>query len=253
MTITTRPLAHPYTARHNTHPSPGFHVARRREHRPRPQSGMATPSTARESRSLAPRQRYELFVDLTSPWAYLAHLRLGDRASELSWAVVQTPTAIPRTGLRGAGPDRDRLREELAAARAAAMDEAELPPDVPAVLPHPRTVAAAYAEADDLGVGAAAREALLRAYWVEGRDIGNPEVLRQIMPAVIVNEHTLCTGDPRLEWGYLVSPAREPLTNQAYHQLERWQQRWTNLGQPGPLALVDESGATRTGPAALTM
>lgn len=196
---------------------------------------------------------HQLFVDLTSPWAYLAHLRLDEAPHDLPWAAIQTPTAIPRTGLRGSGPDRDRLREELAAARAAAVDGEELPNDVPSVLPHPRTVAAAYAEADDLGVGSAAREVLLTALWVDGRDIGDPEVLRRILPPVIVTEDTLCTGDPRLEWGYCVSAAREPLTNAAYHQLERWQGSWTELGRPGPLAVVDASGAVHCGAAALTV
>lgn len=249
MTTITRPHRHPYTARHNTYPSPGLAPFRPALSQP---VAVKTPTLpeVRESTPVVHDRGHQLFVDLTSPWAYLAHLRLGDTAG-VSWAAVQGPTAIPRTGLRGPGPDRDRLREELAAARALARDGEELPDDVPAVLPHPRTVAAAYAEAQDLGVGAAAREVLLEAYWVEGRDIGDPEVLRRILPPVIVDDGTLCTGDPRREFGYLISPAREPLSNAAYHQLEGWQQRWTELGRPGPLALVDGSGNALTGAAAL--
>lgn len=252
MITTTRPHRHPYTARHNTYPSPG--------HQPRSavgdtESGAVGKPTAPAVRETAAAVRYpgsQLFVDLTSPWAYLAQLRLGAVASDLAWAAIQTSTTMPRTGLRGPGPDRDRLRAELDAARAVARDGEELPDDVPAALPHPRTVAAAFAEADDLGVGPAAREVLLTAFWVEGRDIGNPEVLRRILPPVIVNDDTLCTGDPRREFGYVVSPAREPLTNAAYHQLEQWQHRWVDLGQPGPLALVEASGTVHAGPAALT-
>ncbi|QDO88595.1 hypothetical protein FNH13_09820 [Ornithinimicrobium ciconiae] len=191
-----------------------------------------------------------LFVDLTSPWAYLAHLRLADLDVTVEWAAVQRETTIPRTGLRGNGPARDHLERQLEAVRAEVRGD-EVPTRVPAVLPHPRTVAAAYAEAVDLGVGAEARAVLLEAYWQDGQDIGDPEVLRRLMPTVIVGEHTLCTGDPRREFGYLVSPAREPLTNEAYHQLARWQEQWDGLGRPGPLALVGASGTVRTGVAAL--
>lgn len=188
----------------------------------------------------------ELFVDLTSPWAYLAHLRL-DRAPvrpgpQPPWRVVQPDTRRPEAGLRGPGPEADRVREELEAVRAVALDTEELPHDIPSVLPHPRAVAAAYAEGVDLGRGPQVRAALLHAYWVEGRDIGDPEVLRRVLPAVLVDDRHVCDGDPRREFGYVVSPAREPLTDAAYHLLLRWQRRWDELGRPGPVALVGPDG-----------
>lgn len=257
MTIDTRPRRHPYTARHNTYPSPG-HSLTPPEHEIA-QRGLAPggpgdeQSTALTTPTRGPER--ELFVDPTSPWAFLAHLRLGaspHAGDGPAWAVVQRGTSIPFTGQRGPSAERDRLREELAAVRAAALHGEELPDDVPAVLPNPRPVLAAYAEAVDLGVGAAVRDRLLRAYWLEGMDIGSPDVLRHILPPLIVGDDTLCTGDPRREFGYLVSPQREPLTHQAYHQLKQWQDRWTELGQPGPLALVDGDGTVHTGPKALT-
>lgn len=191
-----------------------------------------------------------LFVDLTSPWAYLAHLRLTQHGQDVAWAAVQRQTTIPWTGLRGGGPARDHLERELEAVRASSPGD-DLPSRVPAVLPHPRPVAAAYAEAVDLGAGPEVRQVLLEGYWQEGLDIGDPEVLRRLMPTVIVGPRTLCTGDPRREFGYLVSPAREPLSNTAYHQLARWQEEWDGLGRPGPVALVGPNGAVRTGLAAL--
>lgn len=196
----------------------------------------------------------ELWVDLTSPWAYLAHLRL-DRSTTAPedrprWRAVEAGHARPVAGLRGAGAERDRVREELAAVRALALRSEELPEDAPAVLPHPRAVAAAYAEGVDLGRGPQVRAALLHAYWVQGRDIGDPEVLRRVLPPVLVQAHHPCDGDPRREFGYVVSPAREPLSDAAYHLLRRWQQRWTGMGRPGPLALTGPGGP-RTGAAAL--
>lgn len=199
-----------------------------------------------------------LLADLTSPWAYLAHLRLDLEASANEgegedhpttgpvWWAVESTTTIPLSGLRTEGPERDRLREELAAVRDLALDDEEIPDDVPAVLPHPRPVAAAYAEAVTLGRGPQALDLLLRAYWQDGLDVGDPEVLRRLMPRVLVDDLAPCTGDPRREWGYVVSPAREPLSDAAFRLMGRWQQRWVDLGRPGPLALVD-GRRTRTG------
>lgn len=194
-----------------------------------------------------------LLADLTSPWAYLAHLRLdGSEDDEQDptvgpvWWAVEAATTLPRSGLRTGGPDRERLREELAAVRDLALDGEDIPDDVPAVLPHPRPVAAAYAEAVTLGRGPQVLDLLLRAYWQDGLDVGDPEVLRRLLPHVLVDDLAPCTGDPRREWGYVVSPAREPLSDAAYHLLGRWQRRWVDLGRPGPLVLVDGS-RTRTG------
>lgn len=257
MSIDTRPSRHPYTARHNTYPSPGHSLkpAQREIALHGLASRAPTTEVATAVTTPAVNAERELFVDPTSPWAFLAHQRLGttpDESASPSWALVQRWTSSPFTGQRGPSPERDQLREELAAVRAAAQEGEELPDDIPAVLPNPRPVLAAYAEAVDLGVGPAVRDRLLRAYWLEGMDIGSPDVLRNILPPLIVNDDTLCTGDPRREFGYLVSPQREPLTNQAYHQLQRWQERWTELGQPGPLALVDGDGTVHSGLLALT-
>lgn len=188
-----------------------------------------------------------LLADLTSPWAYLAHLRLqGAGEVQLDdpvwWAVCDAPS-VPLSGSREEGAARERRRAELEVVRALAAPAEELPDDVPSVIPHPRPVAAAYAEAVDLGRGPEVLALLLEAYWWEGRDIGDPEVLRRLLPAVLVDEATLCTGDPRREWGYVVTPAREPLSDHAYHLLGRWQRRWVELGRPGPLTLLDEHGA----------
>lgn len=192
-----------------------------------------------------------LLADLTSPWAYLAHLRFdqpgshpqgADDAPAPLWWSIQASTGRPFVGLRGPGPERDRLQRELDAVRAVAGPGEELPDVVPAVIPHPRPVSAAFAEAVDLGRGPQVRALLLQAYWVQGRDIGDPEVLRRILPAALVDDGYPCTGDPRREWGYVVTPQREPLSDAAYHLLERWQNRYEDLGRPGPLTLVGPDG-----------
>lgn len=258
MSIATRPRRHPYTARHNTYPSPGSQSLRPADHEVAPLApSLDDPVLEESARAAAPAVigERQLYVDPTSPWAFLAHQRLATahHDSAPSWAVIRRSRSIPFVGQRGPSPERDQLREELSAVRAAARAGEELPDDVPAVLPNPRPVLAAYAEAVDLGVGPQVLDRLLRAYWLEGMDIGSPDVLRNILPPLIVGDDTLCTGDPRREFGYLVSPQREPLTNQAYHQLKRWQERWTELGEPGPLALVDGDGTVHTGVRALTV
>lgn len=197
----------------------------------------------------------QLYVDLTSPWAYLAHQRSTAAATDglpvPAWVAVQRRDPGPLVGSRGDSPARRSAQEQLTQVRAQAGPDVDLPRTVPNVLPHPRPVAAAYAEAVDLGCAAAVRTVLLEAYWQDGQDIGDPEVLRRILPAAVRSEPVLCTGDPRREFGYLVSPAREPLTNQAYHLLMRWQQAWVEIGSPGPLALVGADGEVRIGAAAL--
>lgn len=280
MTTTQTWLPHLFHRRHNTMPRVPMPGVRGRSDvsdvvgsRPdgRPWSGDLTDHLQATS-TRAP----VLLADLTSPWAYLVHLRLdldhdldpdggpdggadsvvvagphgvGEEARPPTspvWEAVESTTTRPWSGLRTGGPDRDRLREELALVRELALDGEDIPDDVPAVLPHPRPVAAAYAEAVTLGRGRQARGLLLRAYWQDGLDVGDPEVLRRLMPRVLVDDGALCTGDPRREWGYVVSPARGPLTDAAYHLMGRWQQRWVDLGRPGPLALVD-GDRTRTG------
>ncbi|MGD8200640.1 hypothetical protein ACQE98_08260 [Ornithinimicrobium sp. W1679] len=268
---------HVFHRRHNTmprNPRPSFPAFGRSAGRP-----VRPVGHPRTSADRAPRHEISvgtaggpalLLADLTSPWAYLAHLRLGARAAQAAqtspgadgshdshhpdggplWWAVRPSTSVPLAGLRTPGPVREELRRQLAEVREVALDGEEIPDDVPAVLPHPRPVAAAYAEGVELGRGPQVLALLLRSYWLEGRDIGDPEVLRRLLPRVLVDDLAPCTGDPRREWGYVVSPAREPLSDGAYHLLERWQQRWVEEGRPGPIALVDRTGA-RTGPAAL--
>ena len=243
MTTTQTWLPHLFHRRHNTMPRVPMPPVDPRTDVPEAPDPGATPL---------------LLADLTSPWAYLAHLRLDLEAGANEgegdahptdgpvWWAVESTTTMPQSGLRTPGPDRDRLREELAAVRDLALDGEEIPDDVPAVLPHPRPVAAAYAEAVTLGRGPQALDLLMRAYWQDGLDVGDPEVLRRLMPRVLVDDLAPCTGDPRREWGYVVSPAREPLSDAAFHLMGRWQQRWVDLGRPGPLALVD-GRRTRTG------
>lgn len=262
MTLTQSP-ATAFHRRHNTMPR---YLPPTRPYRPTRRDHLHLLQARTPDRPAPGRAR--LLVDLTSPWAYLAHLRLdrepqegtGDAApsgtapsgTTLQWHVFQPSMVRPVLGLRVPGPERDRVREELEAVRAAALEGEEIPDDLPAVLPHPRAVAAAYAEGVDLGRGREVRAALLHAYWVEGQDIGDPEVLRRILPAVLVEDGALCTGDPRREWGYVVTPAREPLSDEAYHLLARWQQEWDDAGRPGPLALVGD-GAPRVGADALAL
>ncbi|HLS44173.1 MAG TPA: hypothetical protein VK045_01950 [Ornithinicoccus sp.] len=249
MTITADHAEDVFHRRHNTTPrlpitAPPFRAAPARQRRePVPAATSGVTALHREQ------ERRLLLADLTSPWAYLAHLRFDQPGHENTeaterpvWWAIQPPTGRPLVGLRGPGPERERLRRELDAVRAVASEDEILPDDVPAVLPHPRPVAAAFAEAVDLGRGPQVRALLLRTFWLEGRDIGDPEVLRRILPSVLVDDGYPCTGDPRREWGYVVSPQRQPLSNAAYHLLERWQGRWAELGRPGPVTLVGPEG-----------
>jgi hypothetical protein len=232
--------------RHNTTPRTPMTAAPFAPVRPGPPR--ENPSADPDVVALRPEAEPRLLLaDLTSPWAYLAHLRFDQPGHEVDdsapvWRSVQPPTDRPLVGAKGPCPERNRLRRDLAAVRALAHKDEQVPDEVPTVIPHPRPVAAAYAEAVDLGRGPQVRALLLRTYWLEGRDIGDPEVLRRILPSVLVDDGYPCTGDPRREWGYVVSPQRQPLSNAAYHLMERWQHHWEGLGRPGPLTLVGPNG-----------
>ncbi|MGO0577628.1 hypothetical protein [Ornithinimicrobium panacihumi] len=104
MTITSqrRRAAHHFHRRHNTLPL------------------LPMPPVERPWKPARHDEARVMLADLTSPWAYLVHLRLagtGDEpAPQPAWWAVCGASSVPLTGLRGPGPERERLREELEAA-----------------------------------------------------------------------------------------------------------------------------------------
>ena len=127
----------------------------------------------------------EFFYDFMSPPTYLAYTQLpaiADRTgAEIIWRPMYTiglhqltenrsPMFVPNKAKWAAG-DLQRWIKRYG------IDFVPNPHQPVKPVPSLRGALAA----DELGQGAAYREALFRAMWIEQKDIGNPEVLRQII------------------------------------------------------------------------
>jgi len=106
------------------------------------------------------------------------------------------------------------------------------------VLPHTGAAVAAYAEAFGAGIADLVRPLLFWAYWVEGRDIGDPEVLRRLLPAAFAQGSR--TSDPIRDFGYAVTSQHGPITTAAYRRIRQWQQDWLALGTSVALTLTED-------------
>ena len=141
--------------------------------------------------------RLDIFADPVCPWCYVGKANL-DRALEaapdhpfiVQWHPFQLNPDMPREGVpkrqwledRFGGAAKvdavhDRLRE---VARAAGLP---LNPDVPKRIPNTLDAHRLIHWAGVEGRQSAVVSALFRAYWVEGRDIGNRGVLADIAGA----------------------------------------------------------------------
>lgn len=114
----------------------------------------------------------------------------------------------------------------------------ELPPRAPGLLPHTAAAVAAYAGAYGAGVADLVRPLLFSAYWVDGMDIGDPEVLRRLLPGAFAKGRR--TSDPIRDFGYAVTSQHGPITTAAYRRIRDWQQEWLALGGAVGLTLVTD-------------
>lgn len=141
--------------------------------------------------------RLDIFSDPVCPWCYLGKANL-DRALEaapdhpfaVEWHPFQLNPDMPPEGVdkrdylaaRFGGPEKvdaihDRLRQ---IARSNGVD---LDPDVPKRIPNTLNAHRLIHWAGLEGRQSPVVAALFRAYWKEGRDIGNPGVLADIAAA----------------------------------------------------------------------
>ena len=141
--------------------------------------------------------RLDIFSDPVCPWCYLGKANL-DRALEaapshpfrVEWHPFQLNPDMPREGVlkrdylaeRFGGEKQvetihDRLRQ-IAAQNGVALD-----PDVPKRIPNTLDAHRLIHWAGLEGRQTPVVSALFRAYWKEGRDIGNPGVLADIAGA----------------------------------------------------------------------
>lgn len=193
-----------------------------------------------------------VYGDFTCPACYLASWRsdlLDDSLHVVDWRAVEHRPGLPFTGARAGRPELARLTSQWAALASLRMPGEILPGRAPSFVASTQAAVAGYAEAYGAGVAERARRALFRAYWVDGLDIGDPEVLRRLLADTIRSGHS--RSQPLREWGYAVTSARGPVTSGAFRLICDWQQQWQQLGGSLEPVLVDGDRPVITGSDAL--
>ncbi len=193
-----------------------------------------------------------IYGDFTDPLSWLASLRADALCAlgiGLEWRAVAELHSIwvtPRS------VDADRQRRFTALEdwhrRAALPGDPAAPPSAPATTPWPDPAVAGYAEAVGAGVGDYVRCLLFAGYWQEGRDIGNLEILRQMLTVPIL--HGNSTSEVLSVSGNAIAINGGPSTSVAFHLIETWRRDWEALGRP-PLPTVLDGTTTTVGLEAL--
>lgn len=192
-----------------------------------------------------------IYADFNDPYGYLASRRVDALAAAgvvLDWRAVEHDPRMPVTGRRLTPSDEVTLKEELAAVAETLLPGESLPWEPPGMTPKTEASVSAYAEAYGAGVAADVRRLLFDAYWVDGADIGSPEVLRPLLAGPILRGDS--TAEPLSQSGYCVSVNRGPITTDAYRRIRAWRAEWTRLDTGAVPALV-LGGRLLTGAAVL--
>jgi hypothetical protein len=190
-----------------------------------------------------------IYGDFNCPFSYLASRRADLLPDTVDWRAVEHRRELPATGKRLNPAERDALAAEWESVGELLLPGEVLPGQPPAFAPNTQAAVAGYAEAVEAGVGHRVRRLLFRAYWIDGADIGNAEVLRTLLAPAMRSGHS--TSEPIRESGYAVSVARGPITHGGYRRIRDWRDGWRALGDATIPALVDGDRAV-TGVPALT-
>lgn len=193
-----------------------------------------------------------IYADFTCPTCYVASRRidrlLAARLPVPDWRAVEHRPRTPFPGLRLGAVARATRDRELDGARRLLSGDEELPDGAPGLLPHTASAVAAYAEAYEAGVADLVRPLLFRAYWVQGMDIGDPEVLRRLLPGAFRQGRR--TSDAIRDFGFAVNSQHAPITVAAGRRIRQWELDWLALGAPVALTLVAD-GTVHSGEQAL--
>jgi len=188
-----------------------------------------------------------LYGSFSCPWCYLASQRtnlFADMSLRPLWRMVAPEPRLPVAGMPLDASGRQRLEAELAAVGKVLLPGERLPTRSPTFVPNTGPAVVGYAEAVGAGVGDRVRELLFDAYWQSGADIGNPEILRRLLAAPIRAGRS--TSWPLRDFGYAVSLAGGPITNDAYYRIRDWRSGWHSAAGTALPTLVD-CGTTISG------
>lgn len=217
-----------------------------------------------------------LYGDLTCPACYLASLRTDLLATagleRPQWRLVEHR---PGVRLAASAPDEatQQARErELAVVLThvqpgEGLDPAVLPPRVPRMMPSTNAAVAAYAEGVNAGVGDVVRRLLFAAYWRDGLDLSNVNLLRALLMqpvrAAVANRRLTILNHQTRGWGWdgdanvvawtgnVVSVHGGPITSAGDRLVRTWREERRNVEAPACLTLVLPTGQVQSGAAAL--
>ncbi len=186
-----------------------------------------------------------LYSDFNCPFCYAMHERLHELnlISRCEWRGVQHASHLPRPMKPWQGALGAELRHEVAVVQ-------RLAPGLPIALPpgKPNTrpaieQAMGFLRRDPSHMMAFVRETY-RAFWCEGRDISDPEVLRQLVEQVGGSPESIGTIDEQI----VESPESIAPVNAEDHLLAKlWGAAWRNTGQAGVPLLVSPEGELLVG------
>ncbi len=165
--------------------------------------------------------RFLLYSDFNCPFCYALHERLHDLGliDRCEWRGVQHAPYLPRPMKPWSGSLGAELRHEVTMVQRLAPGlPITLPPGKPNTLPAIGQAVALLQQ--DLRSGMEFVQRTYRAFWCDGRDISDPEVLQQLAgdpPEVDVAETSLLIA-------------------------QRWETAWHATGQSGVPLIVAPSG-----------
>jgi len=181
-----------------------------------------------------------VYADFSCPYCYLASRRVDALCAggvAVDWRAVEHKPLMLVGGQRLGAAEQDELTKEFVELTGGLLPGEQLPWAMPGITPKTEAAVSAYAEAYGAGVADDVRRLLFALYWVEGADIGNPNVLRTPLAGPILRGNS--TADPLRESGYAVSVDRGPVTTDAYRRIRAWRTEWTQLGSQSLLVLLD--------------
>lgn len=192
------------------------------------------------------------YADFACAECYVASRRVDLLAAvgvEVDWRAVELHPRLPVTGHRFDAEEHAALAEQLTELKATLLPGEDPPWRTPDLAPKTEAAVSGYAEAYGAGVAADVRRLLFAAYWVDGANIGDPEVLRARLAGPILRGHSIAV--PLRDFGYAVSVNRGPITTTAWHRIRAWRDEWSRLGPVTLPTLVEDGRLPVTGRAVL--